>query len=391
MTEAKKSSRRDFLSGKSAAHALDDALAPRPQELPPPSSVGVESGSHLLSVSREAMACLFEIVFDAATFRDRTDVAVAALDLVERLEDQLTIYRDTSEVAAINRRAADEPLVVDEGLFHLLKRAVALSKATNGAFDITAGRLSKVWGFFRRQGQMPAPGDVNEALATVGWQHLQLGDATRSVRFSQPGLELNLGAIGKGYALDRAADLLVAGGLSNFLIHGGNSSVLARGGRMKDEGGRMNDEVADTTSSLIPHPSSFWSVALRHPLKPSLRLAEFTLRDQALGTSGSGTQFFHHQGQRYGHILDPRTGWPAEQVLSATVIAPTAEQADALSTAFYVLGLDAARTFCESHADISALLVSQAGAVGIELHPINLADDRWHRCREGPVKEAAGP
>jgi thiamine biosynthesis lipoprotein len=110
-----------------------------------------------------------------------------------------------------------------------------------------------------------------------------------------------------------------------------------------------------------------------------VRLAEFTLCDQALGTSGSGTQFFHHQGQRYGHIIDPRTGWPADKVLSATVIAPTAEQADALSTALYVLGLEPAREFCASHPEISALLTTQTGAGQIELHPLNVPTDRWQR------------
>src|SRR5256885_11823649 len=129
MADPTKTTRRDFLSGKSAAEVIGDALAPPAQELPLPSAVGVCAGSHLLSVSREAMACLFEIVFDAATYRDRIDVAVAALDLVERLEDQLTIFRDTSEVAALNRRAAEEPVVAQEGLFHLLKRAVELSQA----------------------------------------------------------------------------------------------------------------------------------------------------------------------------------------------------------------------------------------------------------------------
>src|SRR5262245_20250951 len=126
MAEPTKTTRRDFLSGKSAAEAIGDALIGSPQELSPPSSVGVQPGSQLLSVSREAMACLFEIVFDAATYRDRTDVAVAALDLVERLEAQLTVYRDTSEVAEINRRAAVEPVVVEEGLFGLLTRAIGL-------------------------------------------------------------------------------------------------------------------------------------------------------------------------------------------------------------------------------------------------------------------------
>jgi len=195
---------------------------------------------------------------------------------------------------------------------------------------------------------------------------------------------LNLGAIGKGYALDRAADALTAGGVGDFLIHGGNSSVLARGGRISDfrfqisnleDTVRANSEICNLKSEIAS-----WSVALRHPLKPDVRLAEFTLANQALGTSGSGTQFFHHQGKRYGHIIDPRSGWPAEQVLSATVIAPTAERADALSTAFYVMGLAAAAAYCERHPDVSALLVTQSKAAGgIELHPINLPEDRWRR------------
>jgi FAD:protein FMN transferase len=380
MAEPTKTTRRDFLSGISAREAIADTLAGPAQPLPAPNSVGAQPGSHLLSVSREAMACLFEVVYDAATYRDATETAVAALDIVARLETQLTVYRQSSEIMEINRRAAAGPIVVEEGLFNLLQRAVALSEATGGAFDITAGKLSQIWGFHRRQGRMPSQAEVVEALTSVGWRHLQLDESARTARFLMPGLELNLGAIGKGYALDQAADHLDAGGVKDFLIHGGNSSVLARGIRIKDEGGKMKDEGTDR-SSFIPQPSSCgWSVALRHPLKPDIRLAEFMLCDQALGTSGSGTQFFHYQGKRYGHILDPRTGWPADQVLSATVIAPTAEQADALSTALYVKGLEAARAFCKQRPEIGALLITNTHAAsGIELHPLNLPDSRWRR------------
>src|SRR5205807_9692582 len=137
-----------------------------PVPLPPPKSVvGVEPGSHLLSVSREAMACLFEIVFDAATQRQATDAAVEALDLVAQIETQLTVYRETSDVMHVNRVAAREPVVVEEGLFQLLQRAVELSHATRGAVDITAGKLSKIWGFYRRQGRMPSSDEIAEALA----------------------------------------------------------------------------------------------------------------------------------------------------------------------------------------------------------------------------------
>jgi thiamine biosynthesis lipoprotein len=354
MSEPSKSSRREFLSGKSAVEAIGDAVIGPPPQLPLPQGLRPAT-RQLLSVSREAMACLFEVVFDAAQYKHAADVAIEALDLVALLEAQLTVYRETSEVQEINRRAAAQAVEVEPGLFDLLVRSQCRYVETSGAFDITAGPLSKVWGFYRRQGAMPSPAEIDAALALVGSDKLILDSEVRTVRFSLPGMELNLGACGKGYALDRAADLLVSSGVNDFLIHGGNSSVLARGRR----------DAAEA-----------WSVALRHPLRPEVRLAEFLLSDQALGTSGSGSQFFHYQGKRYGHILDPRSGWPADQVLSATVIAPTAEAADALSTAFYVMGLEPAREYCAAHAELSALLISQSGS-RIELHPLNLEAERW--------------
>lgn len=374
------SSRREFLTGRSALRALADAHAKLAVPLPAP---GSEAQTWLTQISREAMACEFEILLDAKKYPAGPDAAVVALDLVESLEAQLTVYRDTSEVIRLNMRASELAVVVEERLFELLVQAKELWNATGGALDITSGALTKVWGFYRRQGRMPSEAEVAEALAKVGSQHLELDIGSRSVRLLVPGLEINLGAIGKGHTLDRCAELLVSRGIHEFVIHGGNSSVLAKGKRTNAEDSGDFRTVDDNLQSSAPSPQPpvpnplLWSIGLRHPLRPEERLAEFVLRDQALGTSGSGSQFFHHQGKRYGHILDPRTGWPAEQVLSATVIAPTAAQADALSTAFYVLGIDKAREYCEQHSNISALLVTQKGA-SVELHPVNLPDEKWH-------------
>jgi thiamine biosynthesis lipoprotein len=383
MSEPTKTTRRDFLTGKSAVEALGDAVVGPAQPLPPPEAT--QSGrTYLLQVSREAMACEFEVLLNAGQYPAGPDAAMAALDMVEHLEAQLTVFRDTSEIAAINRRAAAGPIAIEPRLFDLLARAVDLFDATGGAFDITAGPLSKVWGFYRRQGRMPDAGEVAEALALVGSDKLALDLGARTIAFRQAGMELNFGAIGKGYALDRAAEVLQAAGVEDFCLHGGNSSVLARGFRISDLGFQISDSGATSTNpkSKILNPKSEilrgWTIALRHPLKPDVRLAEFVLRNHALGTSGSGTQFFHCQGKRYGHILDPRTGWPAHKVLSATVIAPTAEQADALSTALFVMGLDAAREFCASRPEIGALFVVPGSRAGtIELRPLNLTDDAW--------------
>jgi thiamine biosynthesis lipoprotein len=160
------------------------------------------------------------------------------------------------------------------------------------------------------------------------------------VRFTRAGVELNPGAIGKGWAVDRASDALAAAGVPSMLVHGGQSSVRARGIHGPALPGRRG-----------------WPVGLRHPLFPGRRLATITLDDRALGTSGSATQFFVDRGRRLGHILDPRTGRPAEGVLSATVIAPTAAVADALSTAAYVLGVAGLETIAPPGGDVAAILV----------------------------------
>jgi FAD:protein FMN transferase len=393
------SSRRDFLTGKAAVHALAEVrdklappLAPPPAETP---------RSYLVSVSRDAMACTFEIALNAGQYPGGTDAALAALDLVDRLEDQLTIYREHSDISRLNRRAAVESVVVEGGLFDLLIRAKRLCDETGSVVDVTSGPLTKVWGFYRRQGRMPSQVEIDEALSRVGSQWLELDEVSRSVRFARPGMELNLGAIGKGYALDRAAELLESQGIDDFLIHGGSSSVLARGSRdavspqstvhgpqsdsaNADSGLGTVDSGLPTPQSALRNPQSAgWLVALKHPLKPDQRLAEFILVNQALGTSGSGTQFFHYQGRRYGHILDPRTGWPADKVLAVTVIAPTAAQSDAISTAFYVGGIELAESYCREHPEIAALLITPGTRAGsLDLHAVNLAADQW-RALEG--------
>ena len=173
-------------------------------------------------------------------------------------------------------------------------------------------------------------------------------------------MSVHFNSIGKGYALDRMAELLDAGRVGDYLLHGGKSSVLARG----DQPGRPAD--------------SGWTIGLRHPLRPAERLAEFCLRDQALSTSGSGTQFFIRRGRRYGHILDPRTGQPAEGIFSATVIAPTAAEADALSTAFYVMGPEETAAYLRDAARIGCRARLPGQREGdVRLFAFGLDDDRW--------------
>ena len=360
--------RREFLQGRSAADALAAAVDRALPQAQVPSATADDpprgddpAERYLVQLSRPAMACQFTVFLNAGQYEQGTEAAIAALDLVEQLEDQLTAYRDTSEVTHINRRAAEENVPLEPRLFELLELALRISRDTDGAFDITTGPLTKVWGFYRRAGTIPTNDDLRAAHEKVGAEHVLLNEADRTIRFARPGMELNLGAIGKGYALDRAAEAMTTAGVDDFLLHGGQSSVIARGSR----GGAA--------------PAG-WIVGLSDPLRPERRLAEITLRDRALATSGASHQFFRHAGKRYGHILDPRTGWPAEGVFSATVIAPTAAAADALSTAFYTLGVDEARAYCDRHPDIGMVLLHPGkGGSSVEVATAGLTEEQFRR------------
>lgn len=319
-----------------------------------PGEGGAET--YLVHLARTAMACEFEVLLNAGEHPGGEEAAVALLDRVDQIEAQLTVYRDTSEVARLNVLAAELPVPVAANLFALLAHGQQLSAATEGAFDFACGRLIKAWGFFARQGRIPPADELAEARALSGLRHVLLDAERRTVAFARPGVELNFGAIGKGYALDRGAEVLRARGATNFLVHGGQSSMLAGGSRA----GRPSDRQG-------------WLVAVRHPLRPASTLAEVLLRDRALGTSGSGVQFFFRDGRRFGHILDPRTGEPATGVLSSTVVAPQGAEADALSTAFFVGGPDLAARYCASRPEIGALLVLPGPREGaLEIARFNL-------------------
>ena len=208
-------------------------------------------------------------------------------------------------------------------VFDLLWLTKQLHIQTNDAFDVASGPLIKAWGFLQKQGRTPSPEKLAEAVECSGMKNIEFHEHEHKIRFKRPDVEINLGGIGKGWAIDKAVDLIEMEGIENFLIHGGHSSVRSRGTR--GLAGQKTEQNG-------------WPVGLRHPLLREKRIGTITLQNKALGTSGSGTQFFIEKGQKIGHILDPRTGQPASGVLSATVLADTAAEADALATAAYILG-----------------------------------------------------
>jgi thiamine biosynthesis lipoprotein len=302
-------------------------------KVPPPR----QESPYWIRVQRRAMACRFEVTL-SGEHGHHVPAAHEGLDEVDRIESALTVFRDTSDLVRLNRAASDGPVPVDDDLFALLRLCRQIHADTGGAFDVTSTPLSRCWGFLRRDGRLPGSEEIAGARALVGMDGVELDETARTVHFRRPGMELNLGSIGKGYALGRVGTLLRRRGVSDALVSAGGSSVLALGG---DDAG--------------------WVVDLRSRQVKRDRLARLRLRDAALGTSGAGEQFVEIGGTRYGHVLDPRTGFPASGVLSASVVTAEAAVADALSTAFLVGGPELARSYCEDHPGTLALVTSDDG------------------------------
>ncbi len=350
--------------GLPPAHGTDTPPAnPSPEAQGSPQLAPMAS-QWLESIEQAAMACEFEVLLNQGQYARGMEIARDALRVVHALEDELSVYRPASDFSNINRFAHQRPIAVRYDVCQLLMVAKEVSRITARAFDISAGILSETWGFSRRQGRKPLDAEIADVLQYVDSEAIEVDQASQTVRLNRPGIKLNPGGIGKGYALDRVATQLVADGLHDFLIHGGRSSVLASGNRYD---GRET-------------PQGWW-IALAHPLRWEEKLGRVRLLNQALGTSGAGKQFFHYEGVRYSHVIDPRTGWPAQGVLSATAICRSGTLADALATAFMVMGVEATRAFCEQHPMFSAILVSTIpGGSRLVIDRINIADEDW---REG--------
>lgn len=343
------SNRREFLTGRTVQKEVErtgseiaDELAKQQSERTKPQA------GNTIRLSADAMACEFSVVMnpeDNGHYMTASD----GLEIIHQLEDQMTVYREESELSELNRSAYSESVAVEPQLFELLLRAKEIGEKTAGAFDPTSGPLIALWRACRQEGRIPSEEEIVECLSHTGLGHIQFDEEQTTIRFDDPLAELNLGGIGKGYALDRAGQFLSESGLENWLFSGGFSSLLARGQH---------------------HQLGGWPVGIRNPLFPDQLLGTILLKDRALSTSGSGVQSFRHAGKRYGHILDPRTGWPVEGMLSVTVLAPTAAEADALSTAFFVLGLEKAQEYCDNNPHVSSLLIPPPHR-GRRLTPIN--------------------
>lgn len=273
-------------------------------------------------LAREAMNARFELALHGGDPVRLRAAGEEALDEIERIEARLSLFRPTSEIAHVNARAAREPVRVSPPTFALLELAARLHRETEGAFDPTLAPLLACWGLLgRASGRVPDDQELAAARACCGLDLVRLEPAERTVRFAREGMRLDLGAIGKGHALDEAIALLREAGVTSALLHAGTSSVYALGAPPDGEAWRVEISGPPATAD---HPRA--------------ALTTVDLRDAALGVSAIWGKAFTTEGRTFGHVLDTRTGRPAEGALLAAIRLPSATEADALSTALLTLG-----------------------------------------------------
>ena len=287
-----------------------------------PAGTGQRLAHH--EATRLSMACVYAIDAYGPDAAALPPIVEKAFDEVDRIDRLMSNYKADSALSEVNREAARHPVAVDPELFGFLVEAMRYSRESGGAFDITVGPLMKAWGFFNGEGRVPDETGLASARRHVGAGHVVLDPAARTIAFDDPGVELDLGGIAKGYAVDRAVGVLRERGVAAALVSAGGSTTYGLG---------------------APPGREAWDVALQDPLDSRKTALTLRLKNRAISVAGSSEKFFEAGAMRYSHIMDPRTGRPAQGVLSAAVLAGTGTAGDALDDAFFVLGPDASRAY----------------------------------------------
>jgi thiamine biosynthesis lipoprotein len=266
------------------------------------------------------------------------DAIDAVMTELRRIDDLMSHYKPESQLSQINAHANDAPVQVDKELFDLIKLSTHYSQITEGAFDITYASVGYLYDY--RRHIRPSEEQIKQALPAVNWRNLIFDEEHHSIRFGHPGMRIDLGGIGKGYAVDRGIAILKARGITHAVVTAGGDSRI-----------------------LGDHMGRPWLVAIRHPDNPQKVVTRIPLSDAAMSTSGDYERYFDEDGVRYHHIIDPHTGHSASKVRSATVIAPTATQTDGMSKTAFVLGPEKALEIINRMPEYDAVFVLPDGRV----------------------------
>ncbi|WP_394331388.1 FAD:protein FMN transferase [Winogradskyella thalassocola] len=275
---------------------------------------------------------------DSTQANKHIDIAVAEISRIEKL---ISSWDEDSQTSEINRNAGIKPVKVDAELFNLIERAIGISKLTDGAFDISYASMDKIWKFDGSMTTMPSEKEITASVEKVGYQNIVLDKNKSTIYLKLKGMKIGFGAIGKGYAADKAKTLLISKGVT--------SGIINASGDMNTWGQQTNGED--------------WKVAITNPMDKNKVFALLPITNGAVVTSGNYEKYVNFNGKRYTHIIDPRTGYPSTGIISVTVFAPKAELADALATSVFVMGKEAGLDRINQLPKIECIIIDDNGNI----------------------------
>ncbi|WP_456440137.1 FAD:protein FMN transferase [Psychroserpens sp.] len=287
------------------------------------------------------MGSRFDITVVAKDSTEANSNIDIAIDEISRIEKLISSWDSNSQTSKINTNAGIEPVKVDKELFDLIERSLAITKLTDGAFDISYASMDRIWKFDGSMTEMPSEADIKSSVSKVGFQNIELDDTNSTVFLKLKGMKIGFGAIGKGYAADKAKSLLIEKGIV--------SGIINASGDMTTWGKQTNGDE--------------WKVAITNPLNKNKAFALLPITDGAVVTSGNYEKYVNFNGKRYTHIIDPRTGYPSTGIISVTVFAPKAELADALSTSVFVMGKEVGLNRINQLPNIECIIIDEDGNI----------------------------
>lgn len=306
-------------------------------------SCSVSLGQQVFKKKQSLLGSPFEITVvasDSILGNQYTDMAIAE---VKRIENLISDWIPTSQISKVNQNAGIAPVQVDKEVYDLVERAIAISKLTSGAFDISYASMDRIWKFDGSMKEMPTPEAIKKSVEKVGYQNIILNPQNTSIFLKNKGMKLGLGGIGQGYIADKIKALLQVKGCKSGLVN---------------VSGDIN------TWGTQPDGKS-WTVGIVNPMNKNKVFATFPLEDSAVETSGSYEKYVTFNGKRYSHIIDPRTGYPASGIISVSVFAKQTELADALATGIFVLGIDVGLDLINQLNGIGCIIVDDKGNIHV--------------------------